>query len=155
MEPTGFFIPDDCTEVVSAEHLDAFAAQGMTLVEGPGSGSTHAFDRFPVEAETTDIWCIWATPSFSASVEIDIGPVTDAVRPAIIDFLDIQYMTTEADGDVVRYFLADDYGLDLSGRVDMVGSEAWIEVQVYPGGPAAFESAKKIIAEVEAFTNAR
>jgi hypothetical protein len=154
----GFFVPNSCLDVVGEERQAYFAAQGYSLVEGPGSTSTIAFDRFPVEHELRDVWCVWGTPDLGASVEIDIGPLPVADRPAVIAYLDTLHLTTTTEGEVTRYFMNGDelrpYGLILPAQVNILRPDSWIAVAISPGGPEPYELAVSIAAEVEALTNA-
>lgn len=102
--------------------------------------------------------CLWGTPSLSASVEIDIGPMTDAIRPAVIVYLETLFLATTTDGDVVRYFEDGEQLLDsdirLPARVDILRPESWITVLIEPGGPAPYDLAQSIATEAESLSNA-
>ena len=156
--PIGFFVPPSCLEVVTQDRLDLFASQGLTLQYGPGSASGALLDRYPVEDEVGDIQCLWGTPSLSASVEIDIGPMTDAVRPTVIAHLETLFLSTTTDGEVVRYFADGEqllaYDIPLPARVDILRPVSWITVLIEPGGPAPYDLAQSIATEAAALSNA-
>ena len=156
--PIAFFVPTSCLAVVPQDRLDLFASQGLTLQYGPGSASGDRLDRYPVEAEVGDIQCLWGTPSLSASVEIDIGPMTDAIRPAVIAHLETMFLSTTTDGDVVRYFADGEqllaHDIRLPARVDILRPGSWITVLIEPGGPAPYDLAQSIATEAAALSNA-
>ena len=151
-------MPTTCLDVVPQQRLDVFASQGMTLLDGPGSPAGGAYDRYPVEDELGDIECIWGTPGYVSNIGIDIGPMRDAKRQAVSEYLSTLYLEASTVGDVTRYTGAGTAnlpnGMTFPARVDIVRPKSWITVTIDPPGAEQLTLITEIADEVEARTNA-
>jgi hypothetical protein len=91
-EAVVFTMPVDCTTILPQSRLDAFAAQSLELLGGPGSvyGDDYFFEPTP-EQLAGGISCVYAQDGVDqSSVLISVAPVSTANRASIIDDLTAQ-----------------------------------------------------------------
>lgn len=147
-----FTMPVDCTTILPQSRLDAFAAQSLALLGGPGSvyGDDYFFDPTP-EQRAGGISCVYAQDGVDqSSVLISVAPVSTANRATIINDLTAQGLNeaTTPDG-AFTYGQQGDEGL-APAIYNVVTQESWISVISSLGGPAFYEEAVVLAGEVAA-----
>lgn len=147
-----FTMPVDCTTILPQSRLDAFAAQSLALLGGPGSvyGDDYFFDPTP-EQLAGGISCVYAQDGVDqSSVLISVAPVSTANRATIINDLTAQGLNeaTTPDG-AFTYGQQGDESL-APAIYNVVTQESWISVISSLGGPAFYEEAVVLAGEVAA-----
>ena len=147
-----FAMPTDCTTILPQSRLDAFAVQSLELLGGPGSvyGNDYFFEPTP-EQLAGGISCVYAQDGVDrSSVLISVAPVSVSNRGTIITDLTAQGLNeaTTADG-AVTYGQQGDESLS-PAILNVVTQESWISVISSLGGPAFYEEAEVLSAEVAA-----
>ncbi|WP_439563664.1 hypothetical protein [Microcella sp.] len=147
-----FAMPVDCTTILPQSRLDAFAAQSLALLGGPGSvyGDDYFFDPTP-EQLAGGISCVYAQDGVDqSSVLISVAPVSTANRATIINDLTAQGLNeaTTPDG-AFTYGQQGDESL-APAIYNVVTQESWISVISSLGGPAFYEEAVVLAGEVAA-----
>ncbi len=145
-----FTMPVDCTTILPQSRLDAFAAQSLQLLGGPGSvyGDDYFFEPTP-EQLAGGISCVFAQDGVDlSSVLISVAPVSTANRARIIEDLTAQGLNeaTTPDG-ALTYSQQGDEGL-APAIYNVVTQESWISVISGLGGPAFFDEAVTLAGEV-------
>lgn len=145
-----FSMPADCTTILPASRIDAFAAQNLELLGGPGSvfGNDYFFDPTP-EQLAGGISCVYAQDGVDqSSVLISVAPVSPSNRARIIDDLTAQSLnegTTEQ--GALTYGQQGDEGL-APAIYNVVTADSWISVISSLGGPAFYDEAVALTDEV-------
>ena len=152
-EPTLVFtMPVDCTAILPQSRVDAFAAQSLELLGGPGSvyGDDYFFEPTP-EQLAGGISCVYAQDGVDqSSVLISIAPVSTANRATIIDDLTAQGLNEgTTDSGALTYGQQGDEGL-APAIYNVVTQESWVSVISSLGGPAFYEEALTLADEVAA-----
>ncbi len=148
-----FTLPVDCTEILPASRVEAFAAEKLTLLGGPGSvyGNDYFFEATP-EQLAGGITCVYADEADDlSSIAISVAPISPATRAGIIGDLTDQGLNEEvtANGAVTYSQQGDEQGL-APAILNVVTQESWISIITVIGGPASFERAQVLASEVEA-----
>lgn len=147
-----FTQPADCTEILPARRIDAFAADNLALLGGPGSvyGNEYFFEATP-EQLAGGITCVFADESDDlSSIAISVAPVSSATRAGIVNDLTGQGLNENIVDDAVTYSQqGDEQGL-APAILNVVTQESWISIISVVGGPASFERAELLASEVEA-----
>lgn len=145
-----FSMPVDCTTILPQSRLDAFAAQSLALLGGPGSvyGNDYFFEPTP-EQSAGGISCVYAQDGVDqSSVLISVAPVTTANRATIIGDLTAQGLNeATTDDGAFTYGQQGDEGL-APAIYNVVTQESWISVISSLGGPAFYEEAVVLADEV-------
>src|SRR5262245_47697878 len=83
-----FSLPDDCREMLPQARMDAFAAQNMVLLGGPGGlYEDYLVDPTPEEI-AGGITCIWGDELVPQStITVSIAPISADTRSAIVEDL--------------------------------------------------------------------
>jgi hypothetical protein len=171
---TPFSRPLSCETLVPQVRRDAFRAEGLILLGGPGGkyGTTYLAERTP-EEEFGGITCIWGTDSDDVSVyTVSAALVSSATLPSIVADLEQQGLNTDpldagssgsagsagssgssgssdtSDHGDAAYFwlLGDDAGAP--AILNVVRDDSWISVIVTEGGETSFDTAIVIASEV-------
>lgn len=145
-----FSMPVDCTTILPQSRLDAFAAQSLELLGGPGSvyGNDYFFEPTP-EQSAGGISCVYAQDGVDlSSILISVAPVSTVNRATIITDLTSQGLNeaTTADG-ALTYSQQGDEGL-APAIYNIVTQESWISVISGLGGPAFYDEAVALAGEV-------
>lgn len=157
---TPFSRPLSCEALVPQVRLDAFEAEGVILLGGPGGkyGTTYLAERTP-EEQFGGITCIWGTDVDDVSVyTVSAALVSSATMPSIVADLELQGLNTDS-LDAESGGVADDYGDaaffwllgDDAGApaiLNVVRDDSWISVIVTEGGESSFDTAIVIAGEV-------
>jgi len=146
-----FTLPADCTKILPASRVEAFTAAGLELLGGPGSrfGNEYFFEATP-EQLAGGITCVFADEDDDlSSIAISVAPVTAATRAGIVNDLTDQGLNeTILDTAVTYSQQGDEQGL-APAILNVVTQESWISVISVVGGPASFEQAEVLAAEVD------
>lgn len=147
-----FSMPVDCTTILPQSRLDAFAAQSLQLLGGPGSvyGDDYFFEPTP-EQSVGGISCVFAQDGVDqSSILISVAPVSTANRGTIIADLTAQGLNeaTTPEG-ALTYSQQGDEGL-APAIYNVVTQSSWISVISGLGGPAFFDEAVTLADEVTA-----
>lgn len=145
-----FTMPADCTTILPQSRLDAFAAQNMTLLGGPGSlyGDEYFFDPTP-EQLAGGISCVFAQEGVDlSSLLISVAPISTATRAGIVNDLTAQGLNeaTTPDG-AITYSQQGDEGV-VPAIYNVLTQESWISVISTFGGPVFYEEAVTLAEEV-------
>lgn len=145
-----FTMPVDCTTILPQSRLDAFAAQSLQLLGGPGGvyGNDYFFEPTP-EQLAGGISCVFAQDGVDlSSILISVAPVSTVNRATIIDDLTSQGLNeaTTPDG-AITYSQQGAEGL-APAIYNVVTQESWISVISGLGGPAFFDEAVLLAGEV-------
>ncbi len=147
-----FAMPADCTTILPQSRLDAFAAQSLELLGGPGSvfGNDYFFGPTP-EQLAGGISCVYAQDGVDeSSVLISVAPVSAANRASIINDLTAQSLNEgTTDDDALTYGQQGDESL-APAIYNVVTQESWIAVISSLGGPAFYDEAVVLAQEVAA-----
>ncbi len=145
-----FSMPVDCTTILPQSRLDAFAAQSLELLGGPGSvyGNDYFFEPTP-EQTAGGISCVYAQDGVDqSSVLISVAPVSTANRSTIIlDLTDQGLNEATTPEGAFTYGQQGDEGL-APAIYNIVTQESWISVISSLGGPAFYEEAVVLANEV-------
>lgn len=147
-----FTLPSDCTAILPASRVEAFTAENLLLLGGPGSvyGNEYFFEATP-EQLAGGITCVFADEADDlSSIAISVAPISPATRAGIINDLTGQGLNEEItdDGAVTYSQQGDEQGL-APAILNVVSQESWISVISVIGGPASFERAVQLADEVE------
>ncbi len=145
-----FVMPDDCESALPAARLDAFEADGLSLLGGPGGkyGEHYLADPTP-EENAGGITCIWGDATTDASsITVSIAPL-GATRPAIVQSLLDQGLNEAIDGDLTLYAVQGDEE-DAPAILNVLRPDSWISVIQTVGGPASFDEAITVADEAAA-----
>jgi len=143
-----FTMPTDCTEIVPQSRLDAFAAEGIILLGGPGGKySDYLTDATP-EEQAGGISCIFGfSDSEVSSFTISVAPLTAATRPAVIASFTEQGLNEQVTDDGVAYGVQGDRTLD-PAIMNVLRGESWISVIATIGGTDTYAQSVEIAQEV-------
>jgi hypothetical protein len=147
-----FTLPVDCTEILPASRVEAFSADNLQLLGGPGSvyGNEYFFEATP-EQLAGGITCVYADEADDlSSIAISVAPISPATRPGIITDLTGQGLNEDItdDGAVTYSQQGDEQGL-APAILNVVTQESWISIISVIGGPASFERAQLLADEVD------
>lgn len=145
-----FAMPADCTTILPDARIEAFAAQSLELLGGPGSvyGDDYFFDPTP-EQLAGGISCVYAQDGVDqSSILISVAPVSPSNRARIIDDLTAQSLNeaTTPDG-ALTYGQQGDESL-APAIYNVVTQQSWISVISSLGGPAFYDEAVLLAGEV-------
>jgi len=145
-----FAMPADCTAVLPQARVDALAAQGITLVGGPGAEFEEYLPEPTREEAAGGISCFFedaARPNVSA-LTVSVAPVATATRAQIVTDLTAQGLNEgqTADGDATFWVLGDEQG---PGAVhNVITDDAWVSVVNLYGGQVFYDETVLIASEV-------
>jgi hypothetical protein len=139
-----FAMPQDCTAILPQTRVSALAAQGITLVGGPGTAIGSTYLPEPTREEAAGgISCFFedaARPNF-AMLTISVAPVSAATRAQIVSGLTEQGLNqgATADNNATFWVLGDEQGRSAVHHV--LTGEAWISVVSLFGGEVFYDEA--------------
>lgn len=146
-----FQLPARCADILPPERLAAFAADGLTLLGGPGGtyGDASLADRTP-EQRAGGITCIWgdAGTTFSA-ITISVAPLTGTTRPEVTASLTAQGLNEIVDGPVTTFSILGDEE-HRPAILNVLRPDSWLSVIMTVGGSAPFTFALDLADEVAA-----
>lgn len=146
-----FTMPADCTEILPAARVDAFLAQGISLVGGPGTEIGTTYLPEPTREEAAGgISCFFedaARPNF-ATFTISVAPVSTANRAQIVTDLTAQGLNEgeTANGDATFWIIGDEQGR--SAVHNVVTDDAWVSVVTAIGGQVFYDEAVVVADDV-------
>jgi hypothetical protein len=148
--PKKFTVPSDCgAGILPQARLDAFAAQGLILLGGPGGkfGTDYLLDPTP-EENAGGITCIWGMDASNQSrFTVSVAPLTAINRSSIVDSLLSQGLNPGTDGSANTFSQQGDAERE-PAILNVLRHDSWISVISTIGGPAEAEDAKKIADQV-------
>jgi len=143
-----FAMPTDCMEMVPQSRVDAFSAEGIILLGGPGGKYSDYLSDATPEEQAGGISCIWGfEDSEVSSFTISVAPLTAATRPAVIASFAEQGLNEEVVGDAVAYGVQGDRTLD-PAIMNVLRGESWISVIATIGGTDSYNQSVEIAQEV-------
>jgi hypothetical protein len=145
-----FTMPADCTEILPVSRADALAAQGITLVGGPGAEFEEYLPEPTREELAGGMSCFWedaARPNF-ATFTISVAPVSSANRDQIIADLSAQGLNVGATSAGFETFWISGDEQGRSAVHNVVTPDAWVSVVTLIGGPVFYDEAVVIADEV-------
>lgn len=149
--PASFALPTSCEEMVGDTQFQAFAADGLDFLGGPGGryGSEYFADPTP-EEEAGGLTCVWGDEEDVAStVIVSVAPVSAATRDGVIADLLAQGLNEATVSGAEAFGVAGD---DVSSPaiLNVVRDESWISVIRARGGEASFTAATELVDTVTA-----
>jgi hypothetical protein len=143
-----FTMPTDCTTIVPKSRIDAFAAEGIILLGGPGGKYADYLTDATPEEQAGGISCIWGfQDSEVSSFTISVAPLTAATRPAVVASFTEQGLNEQVGGDAVAYGVQGDRTLD-PAIMNVLRGESWISVIATIGGTDSYNQSVEIAQEV-------
>jgi hypothetical protein len=145
-----FAMPADCTTILPQERIDAFAAQNLELLGGPGSvfGDDYFFDPTP-EQLVGGISCVYAEDGRDlSSLLISVAPISAATRAGVVNDLAAQGLNEGTTDDGAATF--SQFGDEAAAPAiyNIIRDESWISVISAFGGQVFYEEAVTIADEV-------
>lgn len=146
-----FTMPADCTGVLPAATVDAFAADGVILLAGPGGkyGNELITDPTP-EMEVGGISCYFGVDNedpnqLSVTVLVSAAPLDATSRAAVIaDLTELGLLeATDERGDVTFGILGGSEGQS-TANYNVIAVDSWISVISSDGGEKAYLSAVEL-----------
>ena len=149
--PEVFTMPTTCADIVPASRVATFTNQKLVLLGGPGGRYENNYLADPTPEENAGgISCIWGFPDTEvSSITISVAPVNPDSRGGVIDSLVAAGLNESQLDSASVYGKEGDTGFN-PAVINSVRADSWISVITTVGGPAAYEDAKAIVAEVTA-----
>ncbi|CAB4540994.1 unannotated protein [freshwater metagenome] len=140
-----FSMPADCTGILPATDVAAFAADGVILLAGPGGKYGNELITEPTpEMSAGGISCYFGVDNedltlLRVNVLVSAVPLDDTSRAKVIDDLAAQGLARAMDerGDVTFGILGVSEG-QTTANYNVIASDSWISVLSSDGGEAAF-----------------
>lgn len=146
--PLDFTLPTDCSTVVPQERLDAFTAEGLVLLGGPGGKYPDYLQDATPEEQAGGISCIWGyADSEVSSLTVSVAPLSAATRPDIVESFDAQGLNEATVDDGTTFALQGDRTLD-PAIINVLRGDSWISVIMTIGGIESYREAELISSEV-------
>ena len=143
-----FTMPTDCTAMVPQSRVDAFSAEGIILLGGPGGKYADYLTDATPEEQAGGISCIWGfEDSEVSSFTISVAPLTAATRPDVIASFTEQGLNEQVAGDGVAYGVQGDRTLD-PAIMNVLRGDSWISVIATIGGTDSYNQSVEIAQEV-------
>jgi len=157
-EPTGtpvqtefFSMPEDCTGILPATDVAAFAADDIVLLAGPGGKYGNELITEPTpEMSAGGISCYFGVDNedltlLRVNVLVSAVPLDATSRSKVIDDLAAQGLARAMDerGDVTFGILGVSEG-QTTANYNVIASDSWISVLSSDGGEAAFLAIVKL-----------
>ena len=138
-------MPADCTGILPATDVAAFAADGVILLAGPGGKYGNELITEPTpEMSAGGISCYFGVDNedltlLRVNVLVSAVPLDDTSRAKVIDDLAAQGLARAMDerGDVTFGILGVSEG-QTTANYNVIASDSWISVLSSDGGEAAF-----------------
>jgi hypothetical protein len=143
-----FAMPEDCLGILPQSRQDAFAAQGLTLLGGPGGQFEQYYADPTPEEQAGGISCIWGDEDVPEStVTVSVAPLSDGTRASVVDNLIAQGLNEAVLDDGISYAqLGDDNSAP--AILNIVRDDSWISVIEALGGEAFFDEAVELAGEI-------
>ena len=140
-----FSMPDDCTGILPATDVAAFAADGIVLLAGPGGKYGNELITEPTPEMTAGgISCYFGVDNedptlLRVNVLVSAVPLDATSRAKVIADLSAQGLAQAMDerGDVTFGILGVSEG-QTTANYNVIASDSWISVLSSDGGEAAF-----------------
>jgi len=139
-------VPVDCTELLPESEQRELAAEGLTLLGGPGSrfGTGYSPDRTPEEL-LGGISCVWDREDAGvgegvnqSSIMLSVAPLSTDTYQQTVDELTQQGLNFSETDDVAFYaVLGDESGFPL--QLNALRDDSWISVVSARGGQDAYD----------------
>ena len=143
-----FTMPTDCNAMVPQSRIDAFTAEGIILLGGPGGKYADYLSDATPEEQAGGISCIWGfADSEVSSFTISVAPLTPATRPDVVASFGEQGLNEQIVGDGVAYGVQGDRTLD-PAIMNVLRGESWISVIATIGGTDSYNQSVEIAQEV-------
>jgi len=144
-------MPTKCADIVPASRVATFTEQKLVLLGGPGGRYENNYLADPTPEENAGgISCIWGfSDTEVSSITVSVAPVNPDSRGGIIDSLVAAGLNESQLDSASVYGKEGDTGYN-PAVINSVLADSWISVITTVGGPAAYEDAKAIVAEVTA-----
>lgn len=144
-----FVAPTTCEELLPASRLDAFAADGLELLGGPGGvyGTDYFAEPTP-EEQVGGITCVWGDEQRpQTTLTISVAALSAATRAQVVADLVAQGLNEAQIGNAISYGVVGD---DVSAPcvLNLVRTESWISVLGALGGEDNFMHATQLAEEV-------
>lgn len=149
--PEVFTMPTTCADIVPASRVASFADQDLVLLGGPGGRYENDYLADPTPEENAGgISCIWGfSDTEVSSITVSVAPVNPDSRGGVIDSLLAAGLNESQLENASVYGKEGDTDYN-PAVINAVSADSWISVITTVGGPAAYEDAKAIVAEVTA-----
>jgi hypothetical protein len=145
--PTVFQLPADCTTVLPETRQQAFAADGIDLLGGPGGMYPDYYADPTPEEQAGGISCVWGDEDApETTLTVSIAPLSGDTRGLIVDDLIAQGLNeAEVDGGISYAQIGDDNSAP--AVLNILRADSWISVVQATGGEDAFNQAVQLADE--------
>lgn len=144
-----FVAPTTCGELLPSSRLEAFAADGLELLGGPGGVyGTEYFAEPTPEERVGGITCVWGDETrVQTTLTISAAPLDAATRARIVDDLVAQGLNEVQVGSAIGYGVAGDE-VSAACVLNVIRTDSWISVLGAIGGEDNFMRATSLAEEV-------
>jgi hypothetical protein len=142
-----FTLPADCTGLLPDDRQQAFAAEGILLIGGPGGVHLDYYADPTPEEQAGGISCIWGDEADpSTIVTVSAAPLTASTRPLIVDSLLAQGLNEAPLDEGISYGQIGDQ-TSAPAVLNVLRDDSWISVIPAVGGEARFNLAVELADE--------
>jgi hypothetical protein len=145
-----FTLPADCTGLLPDDRQQAFAAEGIVLLGGPGGLHPDYYANPTPEEQAGGISCIWGDEADpSTIVTVSAAPLSASTRGAVVDSLLAQGLNEAQLDDAVSYGQIGDQ-TSAPAVFNVLRDDSWISVIPAVGGEARFNLAVELAQDAAA-----
>lgn len=145
-----FTLPADCTGLLPDDRQQAFAAEGILLIGGPGGVHPDYYADPTPEEQAGGISCIWGDEADPQTiVTVSAAPLTASTRGAVVDSLLAQGLNEAQLDDAISYGQIGDE-TSAPAVLNVLRDDSWVSVIPAIGGEARFNLAVELAQEAAA-----
>jgi hypothetical protein len=142
-----FALPADCTGLLPDDRQQAFAAEGILLIGGPGGVHPDYYADPTPEEQAGGISCIWGDEADpSTIVTVSAAPLSASTRPLVVDSLLAQGLNEAQLDEGISYGQIGDQ-TSAPAVLNILRDDSWISVIPAVGGEARFTLAVELADE--------
>jgi hypothetical protein len=143
-----FTMPTDCFGILPQSRQDAFAAQDLVLLGGPGGQFPQYYADPTPEEQVGGISCIWGDEDVPEStITVSVAPLSTATRGSVVDNLIGQGLNEATLDDGISYAQLGDEN-SAPAILNIIRDDSWVSVIEALGGEAFFDEAVELAGEV-------
>jgi hypothetical protein len=141
-------MPADCLSILPQSRQDAFAAQNLTLLGGPGGQFPQYYADPTPEERAGGISCIWGDEAVPEStITVSVAPLSTSTRSHVVDDLISQGLNEAVLDDGISYAQLGDE-ISAPAILNIVRDDSWVSIIEALGGEAFFDEAVELASEV-------
>ena len=143
-----FTMPADCLGILPQSRQDAFAAQNLVLLGGPGGQFPQYYADPTPEEQVGGISCIWGDEDVPEStITVSVAPLSTATRGSVVDNLIGQGLNEATLDDGISYAQLGDEN-SAPAILNIIRDDSWVSIIEALGGEAFFDEAVELAGEV-------